>query len=90
MKSDRLKVAWVMGQVEKYAIDLGWKENIWVFVIYEKSGGTKEAYAVAEAIMETNEEEVDADPRMPTLVMGDFNAAPCKLQSVKKLIEEQS
>ena len=76
IRTNRLQQAWEAGRVEKYLIDLGWERNLRQYVIYGKSGGSKDAIATTEAIMEAIEEEVNGDPTMPTIIHGGFNEAP--------------
>ena len=59
IRSKRLQQAWEAGCVEKYLIYLGWGRSLRQYVIYGKSGGSKEALATTEAIMEATEEEVN-------------------------------
>ena len=79
-----MQQAYELGRVDKYLIDLGWERNMHCYVLYGKSGGSKEAIATTEAILEAIEEEVEGDPILPTIVQGDFNATPSKLKAVKK------
>ena len=64
--------------METYLIDLGWERNLRQYVIYGTSGGSKDAIATTEAILEAIEEEVNGDPTMPTIIQGDFNEAPAR------------
>ena len=41
-----------------------------------ETGGSKEAVATTEAIMEAIEEETNGDPIMPTKIQGYFNEVP--------------
>ena len=88
IKTARLKQAWEAGRVEKYFIDLGWERNLRQYVLYGKSGGSKDAIATTEAILEVIEEEVNGDPILPTIIQGDFNEVPNKLKTVKRLMDE--
>ena len=50
--SDDFEKAYQLGRVDKYIIDNGGlKDNIIVFVIYGKSGGSKHARGITEAII---------------------------------------
>ena len=40
-------------------VDLGWETSLRLYVLYGKSGGTKEAIAMTEAVFEAIEEEMD-------------------------------
>ena len=59
IRSKMLQQAWQAGRVEKYLIDIGSERNLRQYVIYGKSGGSKEALATTEAIMEATEEEIN-------------------------------
>ena len=74
--------------MEKYLIDLGWEKNLRKYVLYGKAGGSKEAIATTEAIVEAIEEEINGDPILPTIIQGDFNEVPSKLKTVKRMMEE--
>lgn len=88
IRTKRLQQAWEAGRVEKYLIDPGWERNLRQCVIYGKSGGSKDAIATTEAIMDAIEEEVNGDPIMPTIIQGGFNKFPSKLKTVKRMMED--
>ena len=75
-----MQQAWEAGRVDKYLIYLGWERNLRQYVIYGKSGGSKDAITTKEAIMEAIEEEVNGDQIMPTIIQWDFNAFPVSLK----------
>ena len=82
------------GRVEKYLIDLGWEKMMQVFNIYGKAGGRKEDVAVTEALLEATKGEREAEQRrtkhtLPTMILGDFNEDPEKLQGIMTLVEEE-
>ena len=82
------------GRVEKYMIDLGWEQMLQIFNIYGKSGGSKEDIAMTEALIETIRDEKEAEQNkmkqtLPTIILGDFNENPEKLQGIMKLVEEE-
>ena len=56
-------------------------------MIYGKSGGSKDAIATTEAILEAIEEEVNGDPIMPTIIRGGFNEVTSKLETVKRMMD---
>ena len=63
-----------------------------VYVIYGKTGGSGEALAITEALMEAIRLEIRANPGEecePTLIMGDYNATPCDLATVKEMMHEE-
>ena len=62
---------------------------IQVFNVYGQSGGSKEDIAIAEAILEAVREEKDEEQHLPTLIVGDLNADPKRLQNINELIEEE-
>ena len=62
-------------------IDLGWDRNLRQYVIYGKFGGSKDAIATTEAILEATEEEAIGDPIMPMATQGVFNDVPIKLET---------
>ena len=43
IKSGRLQKAWQAGRVEKCCAGSGWEKNLRSYVVYGRSGGTKEA-----------------------------------------------
>ena len=89
IKTARLKKSWEEGRVEKYLADLGWERNLRIYAMYGKSGGTKEAKAVTEAILEAiEEEEANGDPILPTFIQGDYNEVPSKLKTIRRMIDE--
>ena len=73
----------------KYLMDLGWEKMIQVFNVYGQSGGGKEDIAITEAILEAVREEAKAETQGPTLLMGDVNADPSKLQNLRELVEKE-
>ena len=88
IRTKRLQHAWGTGRVEKYLTDLGWERTLRQYVIYWKSGGSKDAIATTEAIREAIEEEVNGRPIVPTIVQWDFNEVPSTLETVKGMMEE--
>ena len=77
--------------MDKYIIDNGGlKDNIFVFVIYGKSGGSKHARGITEAIIAAIRKEMGPNCNQPVLIMGDFNAAPNSLMQAKELIDEEA
>ena len=69
--------------------DLGWEKMIQSFNIYGQAGGSKEDKAVTEEIIATITEERDCEQHLPTLITGDVNADPEKLQGLAELVEEE-
>ena len=65
-------------------MDMGWGANLTVYVIYGRSGGSTKDKAVTETIPEAIKEEMDTEYHRPTIIMGDFNAAPDALKTAKK------
>ena len=55
-----------------------------VFPVYGKSGGSKEAIAMTEAILQAIRREIRSESHMPTIITGDFNKEPSTLQTVKE------
>ena len=47
-----LKMAEAEGRLTRYILDLGWQEPLAAYIVYGKSGGTKEAKAFTEALLE--------------------------------------
>ena len=77
--------------MDKYIIDNGGlKDSIIIFVIYGKSGGSKHAKGVTEAIIAAIREEIVAYCNQPVLIIGDFNAEPNSLMQAKELIDEEA
>ena len=60
-----------------------------VFVIYGQSGGSKADITKTEAIIDAARQEMKKHPYMATIMIGDFNAEPDALKSIKELIEEE-
>ena len=90
-KSDDFENAYQLGRVDKYIIDNGGlKENIIVFVIYGKSGGSKHARGITEAIIAAIRKEMGPYCNQPVLIMGDFNAEPNSLMQAMELMEEEA
>lgn len=59
IRVESLQESWEAGWVEKYLVDLGWDSNSRQLTVYGKSGGSNEALATTEAIMEAIEEETN-------------------------------
>ena len=79
---------WVKGgRAGKFELDLGWEQNLQVIVIYGKSGGSKKAIRMTEAIIDAARQEVDAGHYLATMLVGDLNANPEKLKTVKEMIK---
>ena len=90
-KSDDFEKAYQLGRVDKYIIDNGGlKDNIIVFVIYGKSGGSKHARGITEAIIAAIRKEIGPHSNQPVLIMGDFNAEPNSFNQSRELIDEEA
>ena len=70
------------GRRDKYLVDLGWEQNMRVYVIYGCTGDTKQAINCTEAIIEAIEEEIAKDPLFTILIVGDFNHTPNEVHNV--------
>ena len=89
--SDDFEKAYQLGRVDKYIIDNGGlKDNIVVFVIYGKSGGSKHARAITDAIIAAIRKEMGPCCNQPVLIMGDFNAEPNSLMQAKELMDDEA
>ena len=94
MLIEGFKIAWESGKVEKFALDIGWEEQLTVYDIYGKTGGAginggnKQAKVVTEALMQIIQEEIWRSPQGPTLITGDFNAIPNTLEIVREIMEQ--
>ena len=56
--------------------------------IHGQAGGSKEDKSIVEGIMAAVREEFQQEQHLPTLMLGDINANPEKLQNVMELVEE--
>ena len=65
-------------------VDLGWEQNLLIFVTYCFSGGSLEAKEGTVAIAEAIEEEIGEEAMMPVLIQGDFNRTPSEIRTIKK------
>ena len=81
--------AWKAGRAEKNLIDLGWEKMMQVFNVYGQSGGGKANEAIAETILAAARQERDSEQYLPTLIVGDINVDPKKLQNLVELVEEE-
>ena len=90
IKDEELQKAQEQGRAGKYVMDLGWRENYTVYVVYGKSGGSKEAIAITEAILQAIRREIKAEAYVPTLIVGDVNKDPGTLHTVKELKQEDT
>jgi hypothetical protein len=86
--TEAFKEAWRLGRAEKYQVDLGWEQMLWVYNVYGQAGSKKEDIAVTEAIIAAIREEMEHEPKLPTYVVGDVNANPEKLQGFQELVSE--
>ena len=68
-------------------MDLGRSRNLTCYIIYGKSGGSKEAKRTTAAIIEAITEEMKTDHYLPTIIMGDFRCEPGELAPAEDLIE---
>lgn len=76
--------------VGKYNISIGRSTGMIVYVIYGKTGGSGEALAIVEALMEAMQLDIRAnlgEECEPTLIMGNYNATPCNLATVKEMMQ---
>ena len=87
INTEELKKAWAAGRADKYELNLEGKENIVVYVPYGKSGGAKADREITDAIVEAIKAEIESEFHRPTLIMGDFNAVPGSLRSVKDMLD---
>ena len=87
--TEEFKKAYNTGRVAMYEMDLGWESNMLVFVIYGASGGGKIARGTTEALIDAIAQEKAKRPYMATIIVGDFNAEPDSLMSIKELIAEE-
>ena len=80
-------------RVDAYQLDLGLEQPMTAFILYgrsggwSKKGGNKSARAMADNIVDAVNEEIEAELYGPVLIMGDFNAVPDSLDSVRELLE---
>ena len=88
-RTEAFEEAWKAGRAGKYLVDLGWERMMQVFNVYGQAGGGKEDEAITEAILSAVREERDQEQHLPTLIVGDLNANPGKLQHIMELIEEE-
>ena len=77
------------GRACKSLLDVGWDANFYVYVCYGKAGGTKAAKDYNEWLIDCCREEMVGDEGCPHIIMADFNATPCTLNSVKEMIEDE-
>ena len=77
-----------LGRAGKYIVNLRWDYNYLVYPVYGKIGGSKEAIAVTEAILQAVKREGRTENHKPTT--GDFNKEPSTLQTVKVWKKEES
>ena len=87
--TEDFKEAWKAGRAGKYLIDLGWEKMMQVFNVYGQSGGGKANEAIIETILAAVNQERDSEQYLPTLIVGDINADPKKLQNLVELVEEE-
>ena len=90
-KIENFEKAYMLGRVDKYIIDNGGdKDNIIVFVIYGKAGGTKHAKGITEAIIAAIREEIGTTCSQPVLITGDFIATPSSFNGTAELMDEEA
>jgi len=90
-KTEEFEKAYPLGRADKYIIDNGGqKDNIMVFVIYGKAGGTKHAKGITEAIIAAIRQEIGPRCNQPVLIIGDFNAEPNSLNGTAELMDEEA
>ena len=78
------------GRAAKYQIDMGWDQNLMIFVIYGYTGDSGEAKLGTNAIIDAIRSEVDRATYLPTVIMGDFNAEPESIEAVQEMIDEEA
>ena len=89
--TEEFEKAYALGRADKYSIDNGgYKDNIIVFVIYGKAGGTKHAKGITEAIIEAIRQENWPYCTQPVLIIGDFNVEPNSFNRTAELMEEEA
>ena len=74
--------------VGKYILDVGWGKNYTVYNMYGKSGGSKDAVTTTEALCQGCRRDGARNLHCPKMWVGDFNATPCDLLTVREMIRD--
>ena len=72
-RSEAFKRVYELGRADKYLVDLGWQQNIMVFVVYCYAGGSTGAKESTDQIADAIKEEIGEDCAMPVMIQGDLN-----------------
>ena len=83
-----LHKAYECGLVANYTMDVGWQRSYTVYTVYGKSGGSKEAITTTEALCQGCRRDGEQSINGPMMWVGDFNATPCELGTVRELMKE--
>ena len=87
MGSELLQNSSLEGRLEKYLVDLGWEDNLVVYFIYGKTGGSKAAEQYANSLPEAVHQEVWSTPARPTIILWGIRSDPSDLPSVRAMTE---
>ena len=90
IKDEELQKTREQGRAGKKNMDVGCDISYAIYPIYGKSGGSKEAVAATEAILQATKREIKGDKFGPVMVVGDFNKEPSTLHTVRELKKEEN
>lgn len=94
IRTDSFREAYQAGRADKHLVGLGWSQNMQLYILYGKSGGSGgkkgEARDVTDAVVQAIREEINHEAQLPTIILGDFNAEPETLPTTQEMIEEDS
>ena len=89
IKTEDFRRAYDQGLVAKCEVDYGARQNINLYEVYGCSGGSTKAIAKTNRLMMCINAEMQGEECNPTVVIGDFNHTPSKLESIRYMIEEE-